>query len=78
MLKGVAPKQLSAKDFVLPSQSALVSNNALLTQVIAAGFQNTSTASSGLSDTPLTLSGNSPTVMNDFVFGFFPLTLMDR
>ena len=67
VLKGVVPNQLSAKDFVLPSQSELVSNNALLTQFMAAGFQNTSTTSSGLSDTPLTLSQNSATIMGDAV-----------
>ena len=64
-LKDVAPNQLSAKDFVLPSQSALVSNNALLTQSMAAGFQNTSTASNGLADTPLTLSEKSATITSD-------------
>ena len=64
-LKDVAPNQLSGKDFVLPSQSALVSNNALLTQSIAAGFQNTSTASNGLADTPLTLSEKSATITSD-------------
>ena len=38
MLKGVAPNQLSAKDFVSPSQSELVSNNALLYAVYSGWF----------------------------------------
>ena len=67
MLKGVAPNQLSAKDFVSPSQSDLVNNNALLLQFAAAGFQNTSTVFSGSSDTPLTLSENSATIVSNSV-----------
>jgi Animal haem peroxidase/RTX calcium-binding nonapeptide repeat (4 copies) len=53
-LKGVAPDQLSARDFVSPSQSDLAGNSALLLQFAAAGFQNTSTNANGMSNTPLT------------------------
>jgi peroxidase len=64
VLKGVAPSQLTAKDFILPSQSELVSNNALLTQFVAAGFQNTSTTPIGSSSTPIATSENLSNIMN--------------
>jgi Ca2+-binding RTX toxin-like protein len=66
-LKGVTPSQLSAKDFTSPSQSELVSNNVLLTQFAAAGFQNTSTTPNGSSSAPIAASENLATVMSDSV-----------
>ena len=62
MLKDVAPNQLTANDFVSPSQSELVSNNALLTQFIAAGFQNSSVNTNGPLNTPLLALESSTTV----------------
>ena len=63
LLKGVAPNQLTAKDFISPSQSELVSKNSLLTQFMTAGFQNTSP--NGSSSAPIASSENLTTVMSD-------------
>jgi Ca2+-binding RTX toxin-like protein len=67
LLKGVAPNQLTAKDFISPSQSELVTKNSLLTQFMAAGFQNTATSRNGSSGTPIAASDNLTTVMSDSV-----------
>ena len=62
MLKGVAPNQLTAKDFVSPSQSELVSNNALLTQFAAAGFHTFPVNTNGPLNSPLLALESSTTV----------------
>jgi peroxidase len=66
LLKGVALNQLTAKDFISPSQSELVSKNSLLTQFMAAGFQNIST--NGSSSAPIAPSENLTTITSDSVF----------
>jgi peroxidase len=67
LLKGVAPNQLTAKDFISLSQSELVTKNSLLTQFMAAGFQNTATSRNGSSGTPIAASDNLTTVLSDSV-----------
>jgi hypothetical protein len=62
VLKGVAPNQLTANDFVAPSQSELVSNNALLAQFAAAGFHDSSMNTNGPLNTPLLALESSTTV----------------
>jgi peroxidase len=66
LLKDVAPSQLSAADFVLPGQSQLVSNHALLAQFAAAGFQSTGTNAKGPSNAPSAASEN-PSFMIDSI-----------
>ena len=58
LLKGVDPSQLTAKDFISPSQSELVSSNSLLTQFVAAGFQNAPATRNGSSSIPIAASGS--------------------
>jgi peroxidase len=62
VLKGVAPNQLTANDFVAPSQSELVSNNALLAQFAAAGFHDSSMNTNGPLNSPLLALESSTTV----------------
>lgn len=66
-LEGVTPSQLSASDFVLPSQSDLVSKSSLLAQFVAAGFQGVPTTSSGVSNAVSQTFQSLATNMNESV-----------